>query len=118
MTPIAVVPMLAVCFLTMIQRMPCDENEDSKFNYSLLMKMKDDVLSQNQKIIIVIMIIIIIIIIIVIITKMKIKGQNLKGTVEFLIRVFLSQLWKKDSGISHLQSKLEALIESRPVLVY
>lgn len=84
----------------MIQRMPCDENEDSKFNYSLLMKVKDDVLSQNQKIIIVI--VIIIIIIIVIITKMKIKGQNLKGTVEFLIRVFLSQLWKKDSGISHL----------------
>ena len=82
--------------------MPCDENEDSKFNYSLSMKVKDDVLSQNQKIIIVIMIIIIIIIIIVIITKMKIKGQNLKGTVEFLIRVFLSQLWKKDSGISHL----------------
>ena len=81
--------------------MPRDENEDSKFNYSLLMKVKDDVLSQNQKIIIVIMIIIIIIII-VIITKMKIKGQNLKGTVEFSIRVFLSQLWKKDSGISHL----------------
>lgn len=81
--------------------MPCDENEDSKFNYSLSMKVKDDVLSQNQKIIIVIMIIIIIIII-VIITKMKIKGQNLKGTVEFSIRVFLSQLWKKDSGISHL----------------
>ena len=80
--------------------MPCDENEDSKFNYSLSMKVKDDVLSQNQKIIIVIMIIIIIII--VIITKMKIKGQNLKGTVEFSIRVFLSQLWKKDSGISHL----------------
>ena len=45
------------------------------------MKVKDDVLIQNQKIIIVIMIIIIIIIIIVIITKMKIKGQNLKGTV-------------------------------------
>ena len=65
------------------------------------MKVKDDVLSQNQKIIIVIMIIIIIIII-VIITKMKIKGQNLKGTVEFFIRVFLSPLWKKDSGISHL----------------
>ena len=83
----------------MIQRMPRDENEDSKFNYSLLMKVKDDVLSQNQKIIIVIMIIIIIIVIII---KMKIKGQNLKGTVEFLIRVFLSQLWKKDSGISHL----------------
>ena len=64
------------------------------------MKVKDDVLSQNQKIIIVIMIIIIIIIVIII--KMKIKDQNLKGTVEFSIRVFLSQLWKKDSGISHL----------------
>ena len=64
------------------------------------MKVKDDVLSQNQKIIIVIMIIIIIIIVIII--KMKIKDQNLKGTVEFLIRVFLSPLWKKDSAISHL----------------